>query len=84
MMMIKTLNDDKKLSSISRNNSFSNWSGTPDHTHRILILGGSGSGKTNVLLNLIKNQRSVIDKFIYTSKIHSNQRFNDLLMEEKM
>ena len=29
---------------------------------RILIIGGSGSSKTNVLLNLIKHQRTNIDK----------------------
>ena len=34
----------------------------PDHRHRILIIDGSGSGKTNVLLNLIKHQRPDIDK----------------------
>ena len=34
----------------------------PDHLYRILIIGGSGSGKTNVLLNLIKNQQPDIDK----------------------
>ena len=34
----------------------------PDHTYRILIIGGSGSGKTNVLLNLIKHQRPATDK----------------------
>ena len=28
-----------------------NWPHTPDKTYRILIIGGSGSGKTNVLLN---------------------------------
>ena len=28
----------------------------PDHPYRILIVGGSGSGKTNALLNLINNQ----------------------------
>ena len=28
----------------------------PDHPYRILIIGGSGSGKTNTLLNLIENQ----------------------------
>ena len=39
----------------------------PDHPYRISIIGGSGSGKTNVLLNLIKHQRSDIDK-IYLSK----------------
>ena len=33
-----------------------NWSYTPDHPFRILIIGGSGYGKTNVLLNLIENQ----------------------------
>ena len=34
----------------------------PDHPHKILIIGGSGSGKTNVLLNLIKQQQPDIDK----------------------
>ena len=33
-----------------------NWPYILDHPHRILFLGGSGSGKTNALLNLIKNQ----------------------------
>ena len=32
------------------------WSFISDHPNRILIIGGSGSGKTNVLLNLIKKQ----------------------------
>ena len=43
-------------------NHVSNWPYIPDHPYRILIVGGSGSGKTNVLLNLIKNQRPYIDK----------------------
>ena len=34
----------------------------PDHPHKILIIGGSGSEKTNVLLNLIKQQQPDIDK----------------------
>ena len=38
-------------------NHISNWPYIPDHPYRILIIGGSGSGKTNVLLNLMKNQR---------------------------
>ena len=33
-----------------------NWPYIPDQPYRILI-GGSGSGKTNVLLNLMKHQR---------------------------
>ena len=28
----------------------------PDHQYRMLIIGGSGSGKTDVLLNLMKEQ----------------------------
>ena len=39
----------------------SEWPYTPDHPHRILIRGGSGSGKTNALLNLI-NKQSFKDK----------------------
>ena len=39
-----------------------NWPYIPDHPYRILITGGLGSGKTNVLLNLIKNQRPDIDR----------------------
>ena len=33
-----------------------NWPDIPDNPYRILIIDGSGSGKTNVLLNLIRNQ----------------------------
>ena len=29
------------------------WSCIPDHPYRILIIGGSGSEKRNILLNLI-------------------------------
>ena len=32
------------------------WPYIPDHPYRILISGGSGSAKTNALLNLINNQ----------------------------
>ena len=39
-----------------------NWPYIPDHPYRILIIVGSGSGKTNVLLNLIKNQQPDSDK----------------------
>ena len=39
-----------------------NWLYVPDNPYRILIIGGSGSGKTNVLSNLIKQQWPDIDK----------------------
>ena len=40
----------------------SNWPYIPYYPYRILITGGSESGKTDVLLNLIKNQQQDIDK----------------------
>ena len=43
------------------------WPYIPDHPYRILIAGGSGSGKTNALLNLINNQ-SDIDKISLHAK----------------
>ena len=36
-----------------------NWPYIPDHQYRILVIGGSGSGKTNALLNLINNQPDI-------------------------
>ena len=38
------------------------WPYFPDHPYRILIIGGSVSGKTNALLNLIKHQQPDTDK----------------------
>ena len=37
----------------------------PDYPHRILIAGGSGSGKTNALLNLISNQPDIDKIYLY-------------------
>ena len=43
-----------------------NWPYTPDHPYRISIIAGSGSGKTNVLLNLIENQPDIDKIYLYT------------------
>ena len=43
-----------------------NWPYIPDHPYRILIIGGSGSGKTNALLNLINNQPDIDKIYLYT------------------
>ena len=45
----------------------SNWPYIPDHPYRILIIGGSESGKTNALLNLMNNQPD-IDKIYQHAK----------------
>ena len=43
----------------------SKWPCIPDHPYRILIIGGSGSGKTNALLNLINNQPDIDKIYLY-------------------
>ena len=45
----------------------SKWPHIPDHPYRILIVGGSESGKTNALLNLINSQPD-IDKIYLSAK----------------
>ena len=43
----------------------SKWPYTPDHPYRILIIGGSGSRKTNALLNLKNNQPDIDKIYLY-------------------
>ena len=45
-----------------------NWPYIPNHPYRILIIGGSGSCKTNLLLNLTIHQRQILTKFIYRQR----------------
>ena len=47
-----------------------NWSYGPDHPYKILVIGGSGSGKTNVLLNLIDNQPGIDKIFLYAKHLY--------------
>ena len=41
------------------------WPCIPYHPCRILIIGGSGSGKTNALLNLLNNQPDIDKIYLY-------------------
>ena len=43
-----------------------NWSQIPDHPNRMLVIGGSGSRKTNSSLNLINDQPDIDEAFFYT------------------
>ena len=45
------------------------WPYIPDHPYRILIIGGSGSGKTNALLNLIKEQDDIDKMYLYAKDL---------------
>ena len=60
--------DDVKKEAIREHNA--NWPGIPDHPHKILMFGGSGSGKINALFNLIYHEPN-IDKVYYMQKIHT-------------
>ena len=59
-----------------------NWPQIPDHPYRILIIEGSGSRKTNALLNLIKKMMIMLVlliKSIYMLKIQMKQNIDILL-----
>ena len=55
------------------------WPYIPNHPYRILIIAGSGSGKTNVLLNLIKHQRLDIDKIYLYIKYPFESKYQSLI-----
>ena len=54
------------------------WPHLPDHPHKILIIGGSPSGKTNTLLNL-KNEQRDIDKICLYAKDLSESKYEHLI-----
>ena len=43
----------------------SNWPYIPDYRYRIIIIGGSGSGKANSLWNLINNRPDIDKIYLY-------------------
>ena len=55
--------DDYTNENIIEHNS--KWPYIPDHPYRILIIGSSGPGKTNALLNLINNQPDIDKIYLY-------------------
>ena len=54
------------------------WPHIPDHPNRILIISGSGSGKTNTFLHLIKEQDD-IDKIYLYAKDLSEPKYEYLI-----
>ena len=65
--------DDVTKENIKEHNP--NWPEIPDHPYKILIIGGSGSGKTNSLFNLI-NQQPDIDKIYSYTKDPYEAKFS--------
>ena len=68
MYQIKVITVMKNYDQPVEINHNPNWSYIPDHPYRIVIIGGSGSEKTNVLLNLIRHQRPNIDKLFISQR----------------
>ena len=58
------------------------WPYIPDHPYRILIIGGSGSGKTNTLLNLI-NEQNDIDKIYLYARDLNKPKYEFLIKKRK-
>ena len=56
--------------------------GIPDHPNKILIIGGSGSGKTSALLNLI-NHKQDIDKIYLYAKDPYQEKYQLLINKRK-
>ena len=50
-----------------------NWPYIPDHPYRILLIGVSGSGKTNTLLNLINNQPDIDKIYLYAKDLYEDK-----------
>ena len=58
------------------------WPYIPDHPYKILIIGGSGSGKTNTLLNLI-NEQNDIDKIYLYARDLNEPKYKILIKKRK-
>ena len=58
------------------------WAYIPDHLHRIIIIGGSGSGKTNALINLI-NEQNDIDKIYLYARDFSEPKYEFLIKKRE-
>ena len=54
------------------------WSYIPDHPYRTMMVGGSGLGETNALLNLI-NEQYDIDKIYLYAKDLSKPKYEYLI-----
>ena len=60
--LVNITNENKKHSE--------KWPYIPDCPYRVLIIGGSGSGKTNTLLNLINVQNNIDKIYLYARDLN--------------
>ena len=50
-----------------------NWPCIPDHPHRIIIIGGSGSAKTNALIIFINEQNDINKIYLYARNLSEHK-----------
>ena len=73
------------LDSITNENNKENneeWPYIPDHPYRIVIIGVSGSRKTNALINLI-NEQNDIDKIYLYARDLSKPKYEYLIKKRE-
>ena len=58
------------------------WPHIPDHPYRIMIIGGSGSGKTNALINVM-NEQNDIDKIYLNARDLSKPKYEYLIKKHE-
>ena len=60
---------------INENNeeNIKKWPHIPNHPYRILIIGGSGSGKTNTWLSLINEQQDTDKIYLYAKDLSESK-----------
>ena len=59
MINLDSITNEKKIEHNEK------WPYIPDHPYRIIIIGGSGSGKTNALINVINEQNNIDKIYLY-------------------
>ena len=62
----------------------SKWPYIPDYSYRILVIGGSGSGKTNALLNLMYNQPDIDKIYLYAKDPYEEKYEHLIKIREKV
>ena len=58
------------------------WPFIPDHSYIIIIIGGSVSGKTNALLNLITEQNDIDKIYLYARDL-SESKYEQLIKKHE-
>ena len=76
-MMMKNYDESVEI------NHNPNWFYIIGHSYRILIIGGSGSGNTNLLLSLIKHQRLDVEKIYLYVKDPFESKYQLLINERE-